>query len=99
MFPYLALERTRCLRRAEGEVDAKKSAGPRREPTPLGYTLPVVPVLMTASTVTATIPIAAEVQVDARSVTMLAIVATMLAAAPLTAMPPAAALDLLCKRC
>jgi hypothetical protein len=54
---------------------------------------------MTASTVTATIPIAAEVQVDARSVTMLAIVATMLAAAPLTAMPPAAALDLLCKRC
>ena len=42
-------------------------------------------------------PVAAEVQVDARSVTMLAIMATMLTAATLAAMPPAAAVDLLCK--
>jgi len=53
---------------------------------------------MIASTVTATIPTAADVQVDARSVTIFAIVATTgIAAAPLAAMPPAAAIDLLCK--
>jgi len=57
----------------------------------------VITVITSAMTVT--MPAIAEIQVDARSVTMLAIVATMLAAAPLTAMPPAAALDLLCKRC
>jgi len=53
--------------------------------------------IVITSTMTAIMPTAAEVQVDARSVTMLAIVTTMLAAAPLTAMPPAAAIDLLCK--
>src|SRR5687767_14598569 len=31
----------------------QKKRRPEEEPTPLGYTLPVVPVLMTASTVTA----------------------------------------------
>ena len=80
------------------EVYEKNGVGPRREPTPLGYTLSVVPVPMTASTVTATIPTAADVQVDARSVTIFAIVATTgMAAAPLAAMPPAAAIDLLGK--
>ena len=48
------------------------------------------------SAMTVTMPAIAEIQVDARSVTILAIVALM-AAAPLAAMPPAAAIDLLCK--
>ena len=43
-------------------------------------------------------PTAADVQVDARSVTILAIVATAgMAAMPVATMPPAAARDLLCK--
>jgi hypothetical protein len=50
------------------------------------------------STVIAVMPTAANVQVDTRSVTILAIVATIaMAAATLAAMPPAAARDLLCK--
>jgi hypothetical protein len=54
--------------------------------------------IVITSTMTAIMPTAAEVQVDARSVTMLAIITTMLTAAPLAAMPPAATIDLLCKR-